>query len=217
MDLRGGNFHNWQVRAMKAKVVGESSGYTNEIVDVRQINYGYVYGLLSDGSSKVKIPFEDVEFIFDSTWEESVIKYRDVLKISIPPAVSMGFYAALSHVLEQHYEGDIESIDILSDDNEKSRKGYWYKKTVVVINNCHPVFITASGRNYTNNYNISMEDMDPKSFACQCREGIVRLRKSMDREAEQLKLYEKALNGVQNPVRGRRKHKAIGGRSSPSC
>lgn len=197
---------------MKVRVINRSSDYFDSTIDVKFLNYKYVFGFLSGGYTKVKLPFEDVEFIFEHEWEESMVKHRDILKISLPKAVSLKLYSVMCYAIEQHLKGEIKSIAVLSDINEKARRGFWYKKLDMLVNQRCPVSITISGKNYSDLYNIDIEDRDADSFIYGCRDGIRKLRELIDRNTEQLELYERALNDLMNPNEDKPVYKAIGGR-----
>lgn len=195
---------------MKAKLRNEKLGIQDAVVDVRFLNYKYVLGIMPGTYGKVKVPYEDVEFIFDNEWEKNIVKYRDILRIILPKGVSPAFYSALVHAVEEYYDGDINNICIFADSQEKARRKYWYKKIVMLINNSHPVAITASGKEYANIYNINIEEINLKSMAVECREGISRLKKLIDESCEQIRLYERVLYHLENP--GQKKYKAIEGK-----
>jgi len=197
---------------MKAKVINNLSDYYDCVIDVKLLNYKYIFGLLPDGYSKVKLAFEDALIIFDHEWEKSIIKYRDLLKMSLPQAATIKFYAAVCSAIEQYYKGDVKTISIMRDTNEKARKQYWYKRVEVVINEDHPAFISASGRDYKDTYNINIEDIDIGSFVCECKDGICNLKERIKKDIDQLKTYEKAISRLENPGKGKGPYKAIEGR-----
>lgn len=184
---------------MKAKVTNKLSEYFGVEIDVRLLNYYYILGMLPGGYTKVKLPFEDIEFIYDYEWEKNIVKYRDLLKVSLPNTVSIKFYAALCSVIEEHFGGAIRNILVIGDVNEKARRGYWYKKLEVIINGSHPVSISASGGDYTDLYNINAEDVNIESFVHGCKDGIQKLKEIIKRNVEQLKFYEKVLYDLTNP------------------
>lgn len=180
---------------MKARVINEASEHFGSIIDVYSINYKYIAGLNKDGYRKVKIPFDEVNFEFDSQWEKDVVKYRGLLKIKNPPS-SMKFYAALCYAIEQHFQFEIKSILVVNDINEKVRKNYWYKNIDILINNTMPINIRVLGRDYSSLYDISIEDIDGDKFARRCSEGIYRLRKLINESSGKLSVYERVLKGM---------------------
>jgi hypothetical protein len=195
--------------AMKARVRNEKYGISDAVVDIRSLDYKYVSGFLPGAYEKVKVPYEDVEFIFDNEWEKNIVKYRDILRIVLPKGVSPRFYAAIADGVEGYFNGEINNICILADIEEKVRKKYWYKRIVILINNSRPVMITASGKEYQNIYNINIEEVDLKSMAAECKEGMCRLRELINASNEQLKLYERVLYHLENPAQ--KQYKAIEG------
>lgn len=196
--------------AMKVKVKNGRLEYSGVVVDVKSINYNSIIGYLPGANEKVTFPYEDVEFIFDHDWEKKIIKYRDILKLSLPRGVSPRFYAALTCAVEDYFKDEIRGIFILKDTNEKSRRRYWYKRIIIVINNAYPVAISASGREYSTTCNIDMEEIDAKQLALECREGIAMMLNIIGKSAEQLKFYEKVLYILENP--GHVVYKAIEGK-----
>lgn len=197
---------------MKAKVINRMSEYFDLIIDVRMLNYKYIYGLGPDSKAKVKVYFEDVEFVFDHEWERNIVKYRDILRICLPEATTIKYYAAICSVMEEYFKGDIKNISIIRDVNEKARKGYWYKRIEIVINGTHPVYVGASGRNYSDMYNINMEDIDVNSFICACKDGICNLKENINRNFEQLRYYEKVLHRLTSPQEENSIYNAIEGK-----
>ena len=200
---------------MKAKVVNELSCYLGVIIDVKLLNYKYIMGYLPGTFEKVSFPFTDVELTFDCEWEKNVIKYKDILNISLPPTTSIKFYAAICYTIEGYFKGEIKSIGILRNSDEKARKKYWYKSIDIIINDNHPVSITASGREYTDIYNINTEEVDINSFTRQCKEGIYKLKEIINKGSQKLRLYEKALSNIETSGPIKYWHKAIEGEVTP--
>lgn len=195
---------------MKAKVINGLSDYSGVIIDVRLLDYNYVLGMLPGGYTKVKLPFEDVEFIYEYEWEKNIVKHRDLLKISLPDTVSIKFYGALCSVVEEHFGSTIRDVLIIGDSNEKARKGYWYKRLEIIINGSYPVSISASGGDYTNLYNIRAEDVNIDNYVDGCKDGINILKEKIKRDVKQLRFYEKVLHDLTNPKK--EGPKAIGDR-----
>lgn len=195
---------------MKAKVKNVVLGVSEMVVDVRSLDYKYVFGYLLGSYERVKIAYDDVEFMFDSEWEKSIVKYREVLHISLPKGVSPRFYAATAYAIEEYSKDEIRSICIIRDIQEKSRRKYWYKKIIVVINNSSPIIISAYGREYSNTYNINIEKTDSANLAFECKEEICRLKKVIALGMDQLEFYEKVLYNLENP--GEKVNRAIEGR-----
>ena len=200
---------------MKARIINRLSDYFDVVIDVKGITYKYVFGLLPSGALKTRIPYEDVDFIYEYEWEKNVVKYRVLLKISLPKAVSYKFYAAISLVMEGRFSNGIKSIAILKDTNEKAKRRYWYKRIVLIINEVHPILMSASGREYGDNFNIDVEDIGANSAAIHCREGICRLEEIISISAEQLNLYRKVLHSLGNSEDKKYTHKAIEGECPP--
>jgi len=197
---------------MKVKVVDRFSDCFGMIMNVKSLNYKYIAVVLPEDGKKIKMPFNDVEFIFDYEWEKSIVKYRDILKISLPPSVSIKFYGAICYAIEQYYEGEIKDIVIIMDTNEKARKNHWYKRLYVVINGEKVAVITASGRDYDDNYNINIEDVDINSFVYECKDGICRLKELIQKSIEKINQYEKVINGLGSLKNTNTIYKAIEGR-----
>lgn len=186
---------------MRARVKEGVSNLSDMLIDVRSIDYKYVSGYISGAESheRVRIPFDDVEFIFDNDWEKKIIKYRDILRITLPKGVSPRFFAAVVNAIEEYHKGEISSICILRDTEEKVRKKYWYKSLIVVINNTCPILLTATGREYSNTYDISIVETDTESLIFECREEICKLRKIIKIGSDKLKFYEGTLHALENP------------------
>lgn len=200
---------------MKARIINRLSDYFDVVIDVKGITYKYIFGLHPGLGLKTKIPYEDVDFIYEYEWEKNVVKYRTLLKISLPKAVSYKFYAAVFLAVEGRFKDGIESIVILKDTNEKAKRKYWYKRTVLIINEVYPILISASGREYGDNFNIDVEDIGTDSAAIHCSEGICRLEEIISISVEQLNFYRKVLHSLENPQDMKYTHKAIEGESSP--
>lgn len=197
---------------MKAKVINQFSNHFEAEIDVKLINYRYVFGIVPSQALKVKVPFEDVNFIYEHEWEKSIVKHRALLNISLPKAASLRFYAAVSMILEERFKDGIKTIYVLKDINEKARKKYWYKRAVLVVNNAYPIFVSASGREFTDNYNINIEDTTTDQVVLVCKEGICRLKEMIGASAEQMRIYQKVLNGLETPGDDIYQYKAIEGR-----
>lgn len=200
---------------MKAKVINSSSDYYSAIIDIKSINFKYVSGIDNCIGKKVKLPYEDVEFVYEQEWEKNIVKYRDILNVSLPDRASPFFYAMLSCTLEEHMKEDIRNIAILSDVNEYTRRKYWYKRIVAVINNNHPVLISASGKEYSVQYNVDIEDMDRYKFISECKKGINEVKESIEAGMRKVKYYENILNSLGNPGISRENKRMIGGGPSP--
>jgi len=200
-----------KVKTMRALIKDRSSEHHDFTMDVKLINYDYVFGIIEGKNIKVKVPFDGVEFIYDYDWEKSIVKNRDILRVSLGKTSSMKFYGALLDALEQHFEGEIKNLAVLSDINERARKGYWYKRVEAIANGTRPVEIRINGRDYGDFYNINIEDMDLNSFKLGCRDKITNCRQIIKMSLEKLKVYEKALYIMEHPEY-MREYKAIGGR-----
>lgn len=197
---------------MKAKVINRISDYFDKILNIKHLDYKFVTGILSEDRKRIKVPFGDVEFIFDNEWEKSIVKYKDILKISLPNSVSIKFYGAICYAIEEYYKGVISDLSVIMDINEKARRNYWYKRIDVVINGEKVATITASGRDYTDKYDISIEDVDISSFVYECRNGICKLKELIKGSVEKINQYEKVINSLESSKNGVRKYKAIEGR-----
>lgn len=191
--------YGWQEgEAVKAKVINSFSDYYNEIVNVKLLNFKYVSCIVNGIMPRVKIPYEDVEFVYDYEWEKYIVKYRDMLRISLPAEVSPKFYALLSKAFEQHIKTEIKSIAVLSDINEYPRRKYWYKRMVAVVNDKYPVLVTSSGKKYSNCYNINIEDLERDKFINDCKCGIEKVKSAIETGTKQLDAYERILCSVKN-------------------
>lgn len=180
---------------MRAEVIDKTSEHFGSVIDVCSINYEYITGFIEDDHKKIKINFDEVKFEFDSEWERDAVKYRDLLNIKTP-ASSMKFYAALCYAIGQHFKFEIKSIVIVNDINEKVRKNYWYKNIECIINSVRPINIRVLGREYSDIYDISIEDIDGDKFAAMCSEGIKKLKLLIDESSEKLTVYEMALESM---------------------
>jgi hypothetical protein len=197
---------------MKAKVINESSNYFDMVISVKLAGPSHIFGYIPNTRTRVQLPYEDVELTFEHEWEKSIIKYKSLLNIKLPAAASMKLYAAICYVVEQHFNGGIRNISVVKDVEEKVRKGYWYKNIEIIINNVYPVNIRVTGRNYTDLYNINAEDMDVKSFAAECADGISKLKELIGMSNEKLKFFERVLYEMDNPPANNERYKAIEGK-----
>lgn len=184
---------------MKAKVINESSKYFQMIIPVKLASSCHIFGYIPGTRTKVQVPYEDVELIFEHEWEKSAVKYKNLLDIRLPRAASMRLYAAICFVLEQHFNGIIKSISVVRDIEEKVRKGYWYKNIDIMVNSTHPMNIRITGKNYANLYDINIEDMDIESFVSECTDDINKLKELISKSSEKLRLYEKVMYEMKNP------------------
>lgn len=201
---------------MKAKVINSSSDYYCAIIDVKSINFKYVSGIDNCIGKKVKLPYEDVEFVYEQEWEKNIVKHRDILNVSLPDGASPFFYAILSCTLEEHMKGDIRNIAVLSDVNEYTKRKYWYKRVAAVINNNHPVLIAVSGREYSVQYNVDIEDMDRCKFISECKNGINEVKESIEAGIRKVKYYENILNNMESPGKSNGNKRMIGEGPSPA-
>jgi hypothetical protein len=196
---------------MKALITNKASVHFDKLIDVKLLKYRYVYGFLSDTYTKVKVPYEDADFKFDHEWEESIVRHRELLNISLP-AASMKFYAVLCYAVEQHFGGRVDSICVIKDINEKVRSNYWYKNIEPVVNGSCPVNIRIWGRNFSDTYDINIEDMNVEKFTEECREGIDRLNALIQKSNEKIVTYRKAMKAMGASDSGGNPLKAIGER-----
>jgi hypothetical protein len=197
---------------MKAKVINESSNYFDMVISVKLAGPSHIFGYIPNTRTRVQLPYEDVELTFEHEWEKSIVKYKSLLNIKLPMAASMKLYAAICYVAEQHFNGEIRSISVVKDVEEKVRKGYWYKYIDIIINHVNPVNIRVTGKNYTDLYNINAEDIDAKSFAAECVDGICRLKELIGKSNEKLKFIEKMLYQMDNLPINTGKYRAIEGK-----
>lgn len=194
---------------MKARVINESSAYSGVVIDVKLAGSSCIYGYPAESKTKVQVPYKDVELVFEYEWEKNIVKYKELLKIRLPRTASMKFYAALCYSIEQHFPGEIVTVSVVKDVEEKVRKRYWYKNIEIIINDVFPVNIRICGREYIDHYDIDIEDMDAEKFTAKCREGICRLKDLIGESSEKIKLYERVLYGMEHPLTGGHMRKAI--------
>lgn len=183
---------------MKAKVVNRSSGYYNVVIDVKMIDYNYVYGLLPGGYSKVKLPFEDMEFMFDEEWEKDALRHRDLLNIPLPRTSSVKLYAAINTALEGGFEEGLKSVVVIRDYCEKVRKKIWYKTTELVINGAYPVIMKIVGHDYSDLYEIKIEEIDKETFISNCNDSVSKLKELLDKNMKKIELYQKVMDNLQD-------------------
>jgi hypothetical protein len=172
---------------MKCRVVSENHTHYNVIFDVRFLSYNLVKGLDKNTYNKIDVGFEDVEFICDATWEEELIKCRDVLNITKPEEASYYFYYAVLKSLEAHLGSAIENMVVIRE-NDLASKKVWIKKVEACVNG-RPVVIEVTGKKKSNNFDIQVTDIDKELFKQDC-----------ERELEKLKIglkdYTKRINGL---------------------
>jgi hypothetical protein len=181
---------------MKAKNVNRRSGYYDIEIEVRMMDYNYVYGLLPGGYSKVKLPFENMEFTFKEEWEKDAVKYRDLLSIPLPRTSSLKLYAAISSALEGSFGKELQKVVIMRDYCEKVRKNIWYKTTELVINGINPVIMKIVGHDYSDLYDIKIQEIDKDNFISNCEDNVSKLKELLDKNRKKIELYEQVMTNL---------------------
>lgn len=171
---------------MKARIILKDNIFYNKIIKVSLLTFERVLGWVNP-LNKVDLKFEDVEFIFDEPWESELVENRWVLNIKKPQKAFHFIYYAIIRTVKEHIGENVDEIMILKDvDNQF--KGVWEKRIYAAINN-KPIAINISGKDYSNNYQIRVMDIDREEFLKRCFDEV-------EESKNGLKLYTKRLNGL---------------------
>lgn len=177
---------------MKARVIDPKHEFYNCIFEVACLSYENAAGRDIKSRDIIAASFEELEFIYDSKWEEDIIRNREILNIKKPKKASYYMYYVLIKSIEEHIGLDIGKLIVLVD-NELDSKKVWIKKVIAAVND-RPVTINITGKNYTNKFDIRIIDEDNEEFIMKCRSEIEKLQIGLKNDA-------KRINGLADTIK----------------
>lgn len=172
---------------MRGRINLDTHEFYDAIFNINYLTFEMAAGQDMETGSIVAADFENIDFIYDSPWEEKIIKNREILNINKPKEASYYMYFILISAIEEHIKGEIRELQILSDIDNKSNNR-WVKKIKIAANG-RPVVVNISGKKYSNDFDVRTTDMDKEEFILECQNEIGRMQNG-------LRLYTKRLNGL---------------------
>lgn len=185
---------------MRIKVINTNSEDYEKEFKLRRMNYEQVV-VNYPGAKGIKVfNKEEVEFITESEVDEFLIKYSDFLKIKLNRGISVALYKGLLDTIENEFEINLESLNLLKDKYLINKRGIWEKEIVCVINNSIPIKITASGQNFKKSgFNIEVEEFAKDEFFDFCSFEIKKINKEIKEKEDLLARYGMAIEKIKNP------------------
>lgn len=185
---------------MRIKVINTNSEDYEKEFKLRRMNYEQVV-VNYPGAKGIKVfNKEEVEFITESEVDEFLIKYSDFLKIKLNRGISVALYKGLLDTIENEFEINLESLNLLKDKYLINKRGIWEKEIVCVINNSIPIKIIASGQNFKKSgFNIEVEEFAKDEFFDFCSFEIKKINKEIKEKEDLLARYGMAIEKIKNP------------------
>lgn len=179
---------------MKVKIINEKLPYFNESCEVVKINFDMVVARTNE--KKVYLDMNDVQFIPENIYENTLLNNKDILKIKLNSGISIFLYIELIVSLEDKICGKIENIVLLKDEYKSIRRGLWEKQITLVVNEKFPFDIVVIGRNYDKKFDITIKEVILEDFVSGCNREIKNLTKEISEKEGIIKIYKNILKNV---------------------
>ena len=185
---------------MIVKIVNTECEDYNKEFKLRRMNYDQVV-VNYPGNSGIKVFNKDsVEFITESEIDEFLISYSDFLKIKLNRGISVALYKAILDTIENEYNIEFKSLNLLKDKYAVNKRGVWEKEILCVINEIIPIKINASGQNFKKSgFNIKVEEVNKEEFFEICSFEIKKINKEIKEKEDILARYGMAIEKIKNP------------------
>lgn len=185
---------------MIVKIVNTECEDYNKEFKLRRMNYDQVVVNYPDSKGIRVFNKDSVEFITETEIDEFLVKYNDFLKIKLNRGISVVLYKAILDTIENEYNIEFKSLNLLKDKYAVNKRGVWEKEILCVINEIIPIKINASGQNFKKSgFNIKVEEVNKEEFFEICSFEIKKINKEIKEKEDILARYGMAIEKVKNP------------------
>ena len=185
---------------MIVKIVNTECEDYNKEFKLRRMNYDQVVVNYPDSKGIRVFNKDSVEFITEIEIDEFLVKYNDFLKIKLNRGISVALYNAILVTIENEYNIEFKSINLLKDKYAVNKRGVWEKEILCVINEIIPIKINASGQNFKKSgFNIKVEEVNKEEFFEICSFEIKKINKEIKEKEDILARYGMAIEKIKNP------------------
>ena len=185
---------------MIVKIVNTECEDYNKEFKLRRMNYDQVVVNYPDSKGIRVFNKDSVEFITEIEIDEFLVKYNDFLKIKLNRGISVALYKAILDTIENEYNIEFKSLNLLKDKYAVNKRGVWEKEILCVINEIIPIKINASGQNFKKSgFNIKVEEVNKEEFFEICSFVIKKLNKEIKEKEDILARYGMAIEKIKNP------------------
>lgn len=185
---------------MIVKIVNTECEDYNKEFKLRRMNYDQVVVNYPDSKGIRVFNKDSVEFITETEIDEFLVKYNDFLKIKLNRGISVALYKAILDAIENEYNIEFKSLNLLKDKYAVNKRGVWEKEILCVINEIIPIKINASGQNFKKSgFNIKLEEVNKEEFFEICSFEIKKINKEIKEKEDILARYGMAIEKIKNP------------------
>ena len=185
---------------MIVKIVNTECEDYNKEFKLRRMNYDQVVVNYPDSKGIRVFNKDSVEFITEIEIDEFLVKYNDFLKIKLNRGISVALYKAILDTIENEYNIEFKSLNLLKDKYAVNKRGVWEKEILCVINEIIPIKINASGQNFKKSgFNIKVEEVNKEEFFEICSFEIKKINKEIKEKEDNLARYGMAIEKIKNP------------------
>lgn len=185
---------------MIVKIVNTECEDYNKEFKLRRMNYDQVVVNYPDSKGIRVFNKDSVEFITEIEIDEFLVKYNDFLKIKLNRGISVALYTAILDTIENEYNIEFKSLNLLKDKYAVNKRGVWEKEILCVINEIIPIKINASGQNFKKSgFNIKVEEVNKEEFFEICSFEIKKINKEIKEKEDILARYGMAIEKIKNP------------------
>ena len=185
---------------MIVKIVNTECEDYNKEFKLRRMNYDQVVVNYPDSKGIRVFNKDSVEFITEIEIDEFLFKYNDFLKIKLNRGISVALYKAILDTIENEYNIEFKSLNLLKDKYAVNKRGVWEKEILCVINEIIPIKINASGQNFKKSgFNIKVEEVNKEEFFEICSFEIKKINKEIKEKEDILARYGMAIEKIKNP------------------
>ena len=185
---------------MIVKIVNTECEDYNKEFKLRRMNYDQVVVNYPDSKGIRVFNKDSVEFITETEIDEFLVKYNDFLKIKLNRGISVALYKAILDTIENEYNIEFKSLNLLKDKYAINKRGVWEKEILCVINEIIPIKINASGQNFKKSgFNIKVEEINKEEFFEICSFEIKKINKEIKEKEDILARYGMAIEKIKNP------------------
>ena len=185
---------------MIVKIVNTECEDYNKEFKLRRMNYDQVVVNYPDSKGIRVFNKDSVDFITEIEIDEFLVKYNDFLKIKLNRGISVALYKAILDTIENEYNIEFKSLNLLKDKYAVNKRGVWEKEILCVINEIIPIKINASGQNFKKSgFNIKVEEVNKEEFFEICSFEIKKINKEIKEKEDILARYGMAIEKIKNP------------------
>lgn len=185
---------------MIVKIVNTECEDYNKEFKLRRMNYDQVVVNYPDSKGIRVFNKDSVEFITETEIDEFLVKYNDFLKIKLNRGISVALYKAILDTIENEYNIEFKSLNLLKDKYAINKRGVWEKEILCVINEFIPIKINASGQSFKKSgFNIKVEEVNKEEFFEICSFEIKKINKEIKEKEDILARYGMVIEKVKNP------------------